>query len=219
MNFSSLLVLLWIFRRAERGQDPDRPDIVSTNRKSKAVLDRAKQLADEGREDVQAIFELRALAGNRRRNLRQAERASRFMGLHRELARANLTNRLLRAALRGDTVPAATTERDRKRIEAVEGFNAEGRVEQWAHLTRLQPGLLELAADVRAGRFGEITTRDGPPFTSEETQQLLNRASGLEELRSRLATLVGPSCAHEDLLLGSQRALAVANAHLLRTAA
>jgi hypothetical protein len=139
------------------------------------------------------------------------------MGHHHELARANLANRLLKATLRGDTVPAAPTAQDRKRIEAVERFNEEGRVEQWARLTRLQPALLELAADVRAGRFGEIVTSD--PFTSEETQQLLKRASGLEELRSRLATLVGPSCAHEDPLLSCQRALDVANAHLLRTTA
>lgn len=199
MNFPSLLVVLWIFRRAEKGTDRDRPEIVSTNAKSKAVLDCAKQLADEGREDQHAVAELRASASNRRRTLRQAERASRFMGSHHELSRANLANRLLKAALAREAVPSPPTVRDKARIEAVENFNRLARDQQWALLTQLQPALVELESDVRAGRFGEITTRDGR-----------------QEVMTQLRPLVGPSSGHDNQLLETQRALDIANAYLLR---
>jgi len=199
LNFPSLLVVLWIFRRAEKGTDRDRPEIVSTNAKSKAVLDCAKQLADEGREDQHAVAELRASASNRRRTLRQAERASRFMGSHHELSRANLANRLLKAALAREAVPSPPTVRDKARIEAVENFNRLARDQQWALLTQLQPALVELESDVRAGRFGEITTRDGR-----------------QEVMTQLRPLVGPSSGHDNQLLETQRALDIANAYLLR---
>ncbi|MGD0454947.1 MAG: hypothetical protein ABSB69_15240 [Solirubrobacteraceae bacterium] len=243
MNFPSLLVVLWIFRRAEKGTDRDRPEIVSTNTKSKAVLNRAKQLADEGREDKPAVTELRASASNRRRTLRQAERASRFMGYHHELSRANLANRLLKAALAREAVPAPPTARDKARIEAVENFNRLARDQQWALLTQLQPALPELESDVRAGRFGEITTRDydflkdrasiqetadgerrrmvtltssDPPPTEHQMQKLRQQGDGRQELMTQLRPLVGPSSGDDNPLLESQRALDIANAYLLR---
>jgi hypothetical protein len=243
LNLPSLLVVLWIFRRAEKGTDGDRPEIVSTNTKSKAALNRAKQLADEGREDKPAVAELRASASNRRRTLRQAERASRFMGYHHELSRANLANRLLKAALAREAVPSPPTDRDKARIEAVENFNRLARDQQWALLTQLQPALLELESDVRAGRFGEITTRDyaflrdrtsiqetagggrrrvatltssDPPPTEEQMQKLRRQGDGREELMTHLRALVGPSSGDENPLLESQRALDIANAYLLR---
>lgn len=243
LNFPSLLVVLWIFRRAEKGTDRDRPEIVSTNAKSKAVLNRAKQLADEGREDQPAVAELRASASNRRRTLRQAERASRFMGYHHEISRANLANRLLKAALAREAVPPSATARDRARIEAVENFNRLARDQQWALLTQLQAALLELERDVRGGRFGEITARDydfpkdrtsteetadgecrrvvtlsssDPPLTEEQMQKLRQQGDGREELMTQLRPLVGPSSGDGNPLLESQRALDIANAYLLR---
>jgi hypothetical protein len=140
LNLPSLLVLLWMFRRF-RGRDPNRPQITSLNPRSKAVLERAKQLAGEGREDARAVTELGALASGRRRTVRQAEKASRFMGYHRELRVPNLTNRLLKAAVAGERTPRAPTAADDERIAAIETFNELAKDEQWAFLVQTQPAL------------------------------------------------------------------------------
>lgn len=241
LNLRSLLVVLWVFRRAKRGEDGDRPQIVSTNAKSKAVLDRAKQLADDDREDERAVAELRVLASNKRRTLRQSERASRFMGYHHERAQANLVNRLLKAALARESVLPAPSERDTKRIDVVQTFTQLTKDEQWAHLAGLQPALLELRDDALAGRFGDLkashdearkmlkNTADAPgsqrvvsfsssdpPHTDEEMRRLRQFAHGQKELMSRLKPLIGPTCGHEDLLLSSQTALDAARSYLLR---
>lgn len=239
LNLPSLLVVLRIFRRAEKDTDRDRPAIVSTNTKSKAVLDRAKQLAGEGREDQRAVAELRSSARNRRRTLSQAERASRFMGYHHELSRANLTNRLLKAALAREAVPFPPAARDKARIEAVENFNRLALDRQWALLTQAQPALFKLEGDVRAGRFGDITTQDhgfpkerpsieetpggerrntvtfsssDTPLAEEELQELQQEGRRREQLMTQLRPLVGPSCGDDNPLLESQRALNIANA-------
>ncbi len=242
LNLPSLLTVLWVFRRAKKGEDHDRPQILSTNAKSKAVLDRAKELACDGREDEAAVAELRALAGGRRRTLRQAERASHLMGYHHERAEANRASRLLKAALAGESVPPAPSAQDRRRIDAVEALSQLPRAEQWAQLTRLQPPLVELDADARAGRFGDLTTRDDdllrgrthmretsdgerrvvsisssdPPPTPEQMQRIHRRAAAQAQLRARLRPLVGPDSANDDVLLRSQRAYDLANAYLQR---
>jgi hypothetical protein len=155
LNVRSLLVVLWMFRRF-RGRDPDRPLIISLNPRSKAVLERAKQVAGEGREDERAVAALQALASGRRRALRQAEKASRSMGYHRELRAANLTNRLLKAAVAREQTPKAPTASDEERIASIETFKELAKDEQWAFLVQAQPALDELEADVRTGRFGEL---------------------------------------------------------------
>jgi hypothetical protein len=240
LNLSSLLVVLWVFRRAKKGEDGDRPGIVSTNAKSKAVLDHAKRLADEDREDERAVTELRALASGKQRTLRQAERASRFAGYHHERARANLANRLLEAALARESAPPACSQRDRKRIDLVQAFKQLTKDEQWAHLASLQPALLELRDDAIAGCFGDLKARHDeaqeilkhatdapgsqrvvlvssfPPRTDEEMRRLVQTARGDKELMRRLKPLIGPTCGHEDLLLSSQSALDAAHSYLLR---
>jgi hypothetical protein len=234
-------VILWIFRRAKKGEDQDRPQIVGTNARSKAVLDRAKQLAKEGRGDAQAVSELRAVAGGRRRSLRQAEQASRFNGYHHELAQANLTNRLLKAALAREAVPLPSQE-DAERIAALEALSTMSQSDQWAHLTRLQPALVEVDRDVRAGRFGDLGSRDdelvrGPTHeipvgerrravnlsssdprpTDEQMGRIRRRGEALDKLRNRLLPLVGPASEQDDVLLACQRAQDIATAYLLRS--
>ncbi len=246
LNLPSLLVVLWIFRRFKKRDDPGRPQIVSHSPQSKAVLDRAKQLARDGREDPSAIAELRALAGGRRRTLRQAERTSRFAGYHRELRQANLANRLLRAAVARAQAPAALTAGEEKRIDAIEDFKQLSATEQWGLLVDTQPALRTLEADVRNGRFGEVTgppgdlakrgtrtyeTVDGepmvkvtfsssdPPPTPEETRRLKEFARAHMRLTSELQSLVGPRAGQLDPVLGSQQALDTAERHLRRPAA
>lgn len=212
LKLPSVLALLWIFRRAKKGEDHDRPEIVSTNAQSRTVLERAKQLGRQGREDEQAVAELRALARHRRRTLRQAERASRFMGYHHELSHANLANRLLNAAIAGEAVPPARTAEDKERIETVKRVNRLARDEQWAQLTLLQPALTALEIDVRAGRFGDITNRP----SEEDMRGIRQQGEGRRELMAQLRRLLGPRCGQANPLLETQRALDIANAHLLR---
>ena len=242
LNLPSVMVVLWVFRRATKRQDRDRPEIVSLNAKSKPVLDHAQQLARDGREDAQAVAELRALASNRRRTLRRAERASRFGGYHHEQRQANLAHRLLEAAVTRNPVAGISPEHQ-KRIETVEAFDSLSLSEQWAGLTILQPLLIDLEADVQAGRFGEIRkfppgvggrgdstdstspadedsrqvslSSSNPPFTEEEIRQIGEHGRRHNELIERLKSLVGPDSPDGDLLLNSQRAFEAARFYLL----
>jgi hypothetical protein len=240
----SLLATLWLFRHLKDRDDPDRPQIVSLNPKSKAALERAKQLAGEGREDARAISELRTLTRDRRRTLRQAEKASRCMGYHRELRSANLTNRLLRAALIRDPIPKPPTTRDDEHIAAIEAFNKLARSAQWMFLVGAQPALGRLETDVRSGRFGEIamdpddTPRRGtrtqeivdgerkvkmtlssfdPPRTPAQTQRLNQLAHARMQLTRELQSLIGPRSEQHDPVLASQQALDTAERYLRRT--
>jgi hypothetical protein len=204
------------------------------------VLDRAEELARAGREDAQAVAELRSLSVGRKTTLRQAERASRIGGYHHELAQANLTNRLLKAALARQTTPTTPSARDKERIEMLDGFTRLSRDEQWARLTRDQPALPKLQSEVDAGRFGDITNHDllrvrththdtgadehtgelfsspRPSSTDDEIRRFSEQNRGQIELRKELETLVGPSSKQNDLVISSQIALEAATAHLFR---
>jgi hypothetical protein len=243
LNLPSLLAMLWIIRNVKKRGDPDRPQVVSESPRSKAVLERTKQLADDGREDASAISELRALAHGRRRTLRQAERASRFMGYHHELRQANLTNRLLKAAAAGEQRPTALTAGEEERIGAIETFRNLSRAEQWAFLVEAEPALHNLETDVRSGRFGKVTrppdgllrrgtrtheTVDGermvkvtlsssdPPPTPQESRLLKELAHAHMQLTNELQLLVGPRSRQLDPVLASQHALETAERHLRR---
>ncbi len=244
LNLASLLAFLWILGRAKRRQDPDRPQIVSVDRKSEAVLERARQLVSNGREDPHAVAELRALARDRRRTLRNAEHASRMMGHHYELRQANLANRLLQAALSRKSTPQATSASDAKRIDEIEAFKQLTRPEQWARLVEAQPALIDLEADVRSGRFGHVslphdlvrshadtyetsesgTTASPPsatprqPFSAEQRMKLRQFAHAHAQLTSSLEPLVGPRSEQSDPALASQCALEAAERHLNREA-
>jgi hypothetical protein len=242
LNLPSLAVVLWMLRRMAKGQNPDRPEIVSVNAASKPVLDRAKQLAGDGREDVGAVAELRTLARGKARTLRRAERASRFCGYHRERRRANLAYRLLRAAV-ADAPVAAVPPVDSERIEAVEAFWTLPWAERWTRLTALEPRLSDLEAEVEAGRFGEIrklparvlalrerqraasqagiaevyvsSSDHEPPPTEQEMRELREHGRRQRDLEMRLTALVGPDSAGKDSLLGSQSAFDLARGYLV----
>lgn len=229
----SFLALLLLFRAAQRRTDRDRPQIVSTNAAAASVLDRAKQLANDERQDIQAVEELISLANHKQRTLRQAEKASRFLGYHREAWHANLTNRLLKAALAGHPVPDVAPD-DRERIDTVEAFNRLPRAEQWDNLTRSQPRLLDLNGEINDGRFGEIRAIHGRSdrgavgrvantdsqslptrMPDNEIQGIRNAAQMHNRLVRQLRVVVGPYCDADDLLLTSQRAFDVARICLL----
>jgi hypothetical protein len=165
------------------------------------------------------------------------------MGYHRELRQASLTNRLLRAAVaREQRAPTLTTGED-ERIKAIETFEQLSRSERWAFLVNAQPALHKLEADVRDGRFGEVTppddllrrrgkreyvTVDGerrvrvtlsssdPPYTPEETQLLTELAHATMRLTRELQALIGPRSGQHDPVLASQQAFDTAERHLRR---
>jgi hypothetical protein len=241
LSLPSVLVMLWIFRRLKRRGDPDRPEIVSQSPQSKAVLERARELAGEGREDAGAVAELRALARRRRRTLRQAETASRFLGYHHERRQASLTNRLLQAAAAGEQTPTALTAAEEQRIGAIEAFKGLPRSEQWAFLLDAEPVLRILEKDARGGRFGNVTrppdgllrrgTRtheivDGqrmvkvtlsssdPPPTADETRLVEELANARTLLTGKLESHIGPRSNQRDPVLASQEALDTARRQL-----
>jgi hypothetical protein len=241
LSAPSLLIVLGMLRRF-KGRDPDRPQIVSHNPRSDAVLERANQLARQGREDAGAVADLTALARGRRRTLRQAEKASRFMGYHRELRVPNLTNRLLKAAVAREQTPQALTAHEDERIAAIEMFHELGKDEQWPFLIAAEPALGRLAADVDSGRFGELRmppelsktgvrtpvivegrrmervtlSSSDPPYAPEEIQLLRKLSREQMRLTTELQSLVGPLSGQRDLVLVSQNAFDAADRHLRR---
>ena len=234
--------LVWaLLRGAAKRADPERPAVTMLGERSRQILERARQLADAGREDREAVGELRALAGRHRRVLRQAERASRFMGYHHERRAQNLADRLLAAAAAGASRPVPTTDAEDQLIARVEGLMGLDAEDRWLELTRLQPGLEEVASEVCAGRYGQLkmsedlqrelaekttpgpdgrrsatlSSSDAPPSASElaEVRALGSRREGLQR---RLAVLLGPDCHATDSLLKSQTVLDAATAYLLK---
>jgi hypothetical protein len=178
-------------------------------------------------------LELRRRAGESTKVLKQAERASRFLGYHREKCDANLTNRLLKAAAKNSTLPTSS-EAELSLIKQVSEFCVLGRDEQWAYLSRLEPKLRELEKDVRSRGYGELRARehgelaDGPeirrepapsPRTSEwgsrDMERLRSVAANNRRLMAHLRRVVGPLSGHGDPVVSSQHAFDVARVYLL----
>jgi hypothetical protein len=228
--------LILAYRNGPRGDDPQ---IVSTNDQSEMLLTHALQLAADGREDEKAVVELRQLAGNKRSTLRKAERASRLMGYHHELARENLASRLLLAASTQGHLPPPPTQDDTATIELVEAFARLSHHSQWAGLAELEPCLLRLETEVRAGRYGKVEglgrnlvgPQHGPPagdtqrtitlsssdpqLDTEHRRALQNDVETRGAIISQLKSFVGPTCECDHQLLRSQYAFDVARSYLL----
>jgi hypothetical protein len=224
----------------ERRQPRDRPEAVSLGSKARAVLDRANELALDGREDNGAVSELVSLADGKRRTLRRARHASRFGGFHREHRHANRVFRLLDAAC-SDGHVGPVEDQDSRRIDEVELMMALPRHERWELLAGREPRLLECESQVRSGAFGWlpgvneqrfVKTGDfqigpdgrkmfaarsvGAPYTEAEARALRETANNRTMLHRRIAQLLGPDSGQRDLLLGSTPAQQAAEAHLRR---
>lgn len=80
-------------RRGYRGQSDstdDAPSIVMLNDRSKVLVELARELANEGRNDAGAVAELVTAANRHQRDLRMARRACQFNGRHHEMRVENL---------------------------------------------------------------------------------------------------------------------------------
>jgi len=117
-----------------RALDPEDAGIVGLGPRASKVADRASALAESRREDEQAVAELVALAGGRRRTLERAERFSRQDASHCEDPTANRMHRLLVAAIHRRPVEPPTSDQEHifkvaKRFRALRsGFTMKGYV-------------------------------------------------------------------------------------------
>jgi hypothetical protein len=186
-------LLRWLVLRSRR----DRPDGFSLGSKSEPVLERANQLALDGRENDGAVSGLVVAANGNRRTLRRARHASRFCGLHHEHWHANRVYRLLDAACSGGPV-AAVSSKDRRRIEQVEAMMALPPHQRWALLVGREPRLLRIESKVRSGTWGRLPTptvgdrsRQGKPRSGP----IGGRGTSRSHLASHTPTLKTNNCA------------------------
>jgi hypothetical protein len=215
---------VWLLARGLRKQDakedPDAPGMVSGDERSRLIFARARELAREGREDGDAVDELRALAGRHQRSLRRAEERSRIGGQHLERRRANDIHRLLQAALRNRPVEPPSPA-DVERFATLEHLfrdrHPDGEV--WADLVVREPKLAELAADVRSGRYG-LKMDDSPTSAQlgdpEYRRQLGESARLTLELFDRVKQCVGPLSRSADPVITSRAARDIATSYLYR---
>ena len=195
-------------RRHVRASDPERPEVVELNRRSRAVLECAQRLAGEGRSDPGAVAEITEVARSKEKVLAQALRASQFAGRHLELADPNLTYRLLRAAVDRSEVAALGPD-ETGVIAAVAAFHALALDARWTFLVDRQPALRALEADALAGDYGAL---EFDPQANRE--QLLADGRRTSELDRRLQDLVGPTAASDEPVIGSYSAYEAAVDHV-----
>ena len=196
--------------------------MVSTDDESLAVSRRAMKLAREGREDSEAVEELRRLSKGRKRSLQRAEQASRLGGRHLEAAEANRAHRLVVAALKqADVEPPDSAQR--ALFEVLDDFYAAGRPERetWDALLLGEPRLARLLAEVREGRFGPAHQFDGDQsaerFRDPELQRRQGEsARGALELISEVKALCGPSRSSVDPVITARRTRDFVNWYLQR---
>jgi hypothetical protein len=207
----------WAFRKGFRGQDLDAesPEFVMFDERSSAILKRARDLAADGREDQDAVAELKALAGRHRRALRLAALGARQWGRHRESSLRNLAHRLLQSAVTGDPVEAVGAG-EREQLAVLDHFAELDRDDAWQTLVAREPQLRELEADARVGRFGRLSRGIEDVIATEEKREIAREGlRGMIELDKRLTPLVGPKSGQGDVLLESHIALECARHHIL----
>ncbi len=220
----------WVFRSVSRRYRETDPLVLFGGPAVEAVLKRAGELGREGREDREAVGEVRAAANGDARTLMRAAQASRYGGLHHELRDQNSVFRLLDAA-RNSTPVAPMSDDDRVRIEAVDALANLSPEARWAVLCEHEPRLVELARQVRSGQFGTLLTpgadrsvdmgsvvlpdgrtgrrqrRDYDSLSAEETQDLHDSSRNYAAVRRRLLRLLGPEANRtDDVMLGTQSA-------------
>lgn len=167
-----------------------RPNLGFVNEHSEAIVARAFALAEDGREDPEAVKELRRLARSSTRDLEAAECAVSSDEHHSEVI-PNRALRLLRAAI--ENAPASpVAPEDQQLIARIEQFKSLSPSAQWMVLSQLQPPLQSL----------EQAVIDRKVHTMSELNVLLDR-------------LVGPDSNRDDAFMRSREAVLVAADHLV----
>lgn len=191
-----LLRLRRMIRAAQQNQDlaSDSPVMAVHTDRSAELLLQAQLLAMEGRDDSDAVGELVKLANGDSHALGIAALGARQGGEYHESYVADLTHRLLQAALGGGPVAALDGD-ERARLLALDSFADLPPSSQWSELLKRQPHLSDLA---------EVKVKPGDV-----------RHTVRQRLRSRLIRFVGPESGVDDPILRSQVALDAAVAYLM----
>jgi hypothetical protein len=217
-NKALLVRLGFILRRAHKRQDLDQeaPELVALNPASSEILTKAHMLADNEREDEEAISELRTLSHGDTRALREAALGARQRGQHHESSWADLTHRLIQAAINKTPILQLNSD-DRNRLKGFDDFACMPLDAKWEALTNLEPRLLELVDEARAGQFGSSTHQDELQTLSADQQQKATVAQmiGRKRLNDRLVSVIGPQSCTEHPLTQSRLAFSAARRYLL----
>jgi hypothetical protein len=213
-----LLRLGFILRRAHKRRDLDQeaPALVALTPTASKILAKAHMLADDEREDQEAIFELRTLAQGDPRVLREAALGARQRGQHQESSWADLTHRLIQAAINNTPIIRLNNE-DRTHLQRLDDFASMSLDAKWDILANFAPRLLGLADDARAGQFGSGIQREEPQTLSTDQQQkaTITQMIGRKHLDDSLVSVIGPHSCTENPLTESRLALNAARRYLL----
>jgi hypothetical protein len=200
-------------RRSHREQDLDEesPAHGLLSEQASNILERARELAGEGREDREAVGDLIDLAGRDQQALKEAALGARQWGAHHDHRNANLAHRLLQAAI-DDGPVSALTESERERFALFDEFVDLPIDVAWDRLVAQESRLAGLEREVHAGMFsGKHGATELHALPQDEARRVAMDLQGKRrELNGRLRPLVGPESDQGDQLLSSFDALQVA---------
>ena len=170
---------------------------------SRQLADRAFDLANQGREDEEAVNALIAAAGRHRKQLRRAAAGFRYMGRADENVEYDRATRLLRAAAERQPVRQPSAEKT-ERLQTLKSLQEQPVETGFEFLVLRQPALRQLDGDVRAAGTEE-----------SETSVELRRKILWDTFRDRISALVGTEAQDApDPILRTRTAALLANRHL-----
>lgn len=173
----------------------------------RALLARARLLADDEREDEEAVRDLVVLAGADVDALQAAAVLASFHRPHHDAPAMNVARWLLEAA-------ASRAEPQTEAAEPLGIFDVLPLDEKWARLSARNPELSELEADARAGRFGDGTRMHRSEHMATEDSAPAAEAEKRVRLYARLTQILGPASSAHDDISGSRTALRAASEYL-----
>jgi hypothetical protein len=196
----------------QQDSDEDSPRSVSLNDRASRIVNLAGALAEAGREDEEAVAQIRQAAGGHLDDLKMASLAARQGGLHHESLTQNRIHRLLQAALLNGPVGPPADE-DRLLLERVAKFEAATDAAKWLELVGLEPRLAELENDVVTGSLSvpHRGTRDRAARDEALREQRLVQ---IRIYYDRIDGLVGPKAECDDPLLRTESANSLVHGHL-----
>jgi hypothetical protein len=194
-----VLGLRWLERK-QLG-DPH-PEVVGTGPKVDHVNEVADALAEAGREDDQALQELRAAAGGKMKVLKRALAVVRMgpAGSLSDSREGDRAERLLTAALTGKPIQQVSPEQEAW-FHEIDALTSGGFTASYARLESQIPELSKLEAEVVASVEANRVDPVGTPLDDEWWEQVCIR---LEELLNR----------ESSPILRSGAAYGVAHRHL-----
>jgi hypothetical protein len=200
-------------RQTDLGEES--PTRVVLRDRAADILERARVLAAENREDPDAVNDLLALSSRDRRALQEAALGARQWGAHKDHGDANRAHRLLQAAITGKPLAPSTT-RERERFAILDDFADLTTDDAWNQLTELEPRLADLEGEVRTGRFsrGHAATELHALGRDEARRAAVELRGARRDLNASIRVLVGPDSEQEDPLASSFIAFQVASDHL-----